>query len=100
MKPAITNLLLMLGAIALIAGPLLLVRIPEGEEGWAGADAQAEGVIAALAPDYEPWFQPLFTPASGEVESMLFALQAALGAGGLGFLAGRLTAARRPPACS
>ncbi len=36
-----------------------------------------------------PWLEPLFEP-SGEVESGLFALQAALGAGLLGYVLGRL----------
>lgn len=60
------------------------------EEPFAGADAQAEGVIGELDADYEPWFAPLFEPASGEIESGLFAVQA--GAGGLlfGYVLGRL----------
>ncbi|PCR06210.1 cobalt ABC transporter substrate-binding protein CbiN, partial [Klebsiella pneumoniae] len=24
-----------------------------------------------MAPDYQPWFQPLYEPASGEIESLL-----------------------------
>ena len=44
-----------------------------------------------LNPDYEPWFEPILEPASGEVESLLFALQAAIGAGVVGFVLGRLT---------
>ena len=35
--------------------------------------------ISQLAPDYQPWFSPLFEPASGEVESLLFTLQGCLG---------------------
>jgi cobalt/nickel transport protein len=97
-KPATTNALLFAGAVALIVGPLLLVRIPEGEEGWGGADDQAKEAITALAPGYTPWFSPLFEPASGEIASMLFALQAAIGAGVIGFVAGRLTVRNRQPA--
>ena len=41
--------------------------------------------------DYEPWFEPILEPASGEVESLLFALQAAIGAGVVGFVLGRIT---------
>nr|VXZ92710.1 Energy-coupling factor transporter probable substrate-capture protein CbiN [Klebsiella pneumoniae] len=33
-----------------------------------------------VAPDYQPWFQPLYEPASGEIESLLFTLQGSLGA--------------------
>ena len=49
-------------------------------------------MILQTHPDYEPWFQPILEPASGEIESLLFALQAAAGAGVLGFALGRLTA--------
>ena len=41
------------------------------------------------------WFEPLSEPASGEVESLLFALQAALGSGVVCFVLGRITA-RKP----
>lgn len=89
-----TDLLLLAAVIVLFAIPFALVEPPEGGEAWAGADAQAEGVIGALAPDYQPWIAPLFEPPSGEIESLLFALQAAIGAGILGFVAGRLSRPR------
>jgi ABC-type cobalt transport system, periplasmic component len=38
-----------------------------------------------------PWFEPILEPASGEVESLLVALQAAIGAGMVGFVLGRIT---------
>ena len=88
------NLLLLLLAVLFVALPLYLVPAPEagpdGEapEAFAGADGKAQEAIIALAPDYEPWFSPLFEPPGGEVESLLFALQAALGAGFLGFWLG------------
>ena len=57
-------------------------------EAFAGTDA---AVTAMLEEDgVEPWFGPLFEPGSGEIESGLFALQAALGAGVLGFALGNL----------
>ena len=37
---------------------------------------------------YQPWFEPLWTPPSKEIESLLFSLQAALGAGLLGYYVG------------
>ena len=46
-------------------------------------------------PDYQPWFEPFFQPESGEVESGLFALQAALGGSVLGFAIGALWGRRR-----
>mgnify|MGYP000516334735 CR=1 FL=1 len=62
---------------------------PSGEITY--RSGQAEEVILELQPDYEPWFEPILEPASGEVESLLFALQAAIGAGVVGFVLGRIT---------
>ena len=81
------NLILIVLAVAIAALPLWL--LPNAEFG--GADGQAEEVILELDPDYEPWFAPILEPASGEVESLLFALQAAVGAGIVGFVLGRIT---------
>ena len=77
------NWLLAGAVVALAVIPLIFVR---GE--YAGADAQAEGAIKDLNANYEPWFNPFFEPPSGEVESLLFASQAALGAGVIGFVIG------------
>lgn len=60
----------------------------EKAEAFAGADGKAQEAIGTLAPDYVPWFAPLLEPAGGEVESLLFALQAALGAGVIGYWLG------------
>ena len=84
------NLILIVLTVLLAAIPLWL--LPNAEFG--GADGQAEGVIQGLNPDYEPWFVLILEPASGEIESLLFALQAAVGAGVVGFVLGRIT--RRP----
>ncbi|WP_297208770.1 energy-coupling factor ABC transporter substrate-binding protein [uncultured Flavonifractor sp.] len=81
------NLILILLVVLLAAIPLWLLRGAE----FGGADGEAEVAIAQLNPDYEPWFEPVLEPASGEVESMLFALQAAIGAGVVGFVLGRVT---------
>ena len=70
------NLILIVLVVLLAALPLWL--LPNAEFG--GADGQAEEAILELQPDYEPWFEPILEPASGEVESLLFALQAASGA--------------------
>jgi cobalt/nickel transport protein len=48
---------------------------------FGGADGQAEAAIAEISPGYEPWFESIWEPPSSEVESLLFALQAALGTG-------------------
>lgn len=82
------NILLIAVTIAIVVAPLIFVKDAE----FAGADGLAGDAIAEIAPDYEPWFNSLFEPASGEIESLLFASQAALGAGVCGFILGRMTA--------
>ena len=80
--------------LALIAALFVLALYlgrPTGDaEGFGGTDAAATEQIEADHPGYRPWFEPLYAPSGGEVESGLFALQAALGAGGLGFVLGAL----------
>lgn len=81
--------IVMLVALAvLVVVPLLIHRPTGDEEIFGGSDGQAQDEITRIAPDYEPWFEPLFEPPSGEVESMFFTLQAALGAGFIGFYLG------------
>ena len=88
------NILLILAVIVLALIPLWIVEKPAaGPDGEAvaifgGADDQAKNLIGEIRPDYEPWFEPLIEPASGEIASMLFALQAALGAGFIGYYVG------------
>lgn len=86
------NLLLAALVIALAVVPLMTLKHAE----FGGADGQAEEAITELHPDYKPWFAPFWEPPGGEVESLLFALQAALGAGVLGYGLGYLRASRQP----
>jgi cobalt/nickel transport protein len=93
------NVVLLLAVVALFAVPLGLrlnaADAPEGES-YAGTDSTAVEMISEIDPGYESWFSPWFEPSSGEIESGLFALQAALGAGAFGFAMGRLSGRRRP----
>ena len=75
--------LLIVLAIALVVIPLVFIA---GEYG--GADDAAGDVIEENNPDYEPWFDSIFEPKSGEIESLLFALQAAIGAIVIGYFFG------------
>ena len=84
MKKTTRNALLIIFIIIMIVTPLIFVKDAE----FAGADGQAEEVIGEINPDYEPWFSPIFEPASGEIESLLFSLQAAIGAGIIGYFFG------------
>lgn len=73
----VKNLVLLVLALALIFLPLALQR----EAGFEGADGQAEKIIAEIKPGYLPWLESVWEPPSAEVESFLFALQAAVGSG-------------------
>lgn len=84
--------MLIAAAAVIIAAPLVVPGL-EGE--FKGTDDQASEIIAEARPGYQPWATPLWKPPSGEVESLLFALQAALGAGVLGYVIGRRHASRR-----
>ncbi|MEG5031786.1 energy-coupling factor ABC transporter substrate-binding protein [Microcoleus sp. AT3-D2] len=77
------NWMLVIAVIVLAVIPLVFVR---GEYG--GADGEAQKAITEIQPDYQPWFNHFFEPASGEIESLLFATQAALGAGVIGYAVG------------
>ena len=78
------NWLLISGVVALALIPLLVVK--DGKFG--GADDQGKAAITKIDPNYKPWFESLIQPASGEIAGLLFAVQAALGAGVLGYAIG------------
>jgi cobalt/nickel transport protein len=79
--------LLLLIVVGLAAAPFFLY--PQGD--FAGADGLAEEMILEIAPSYQRWMEPLWEPPSSEVESLLFALQAAVGGAIIGFYLGRAT---------
>ena len=66
---------------------------PQSE--FAGADGQADALVEQLAPDYQPWAQPVIQPPGSETESLVFCLQAAIGSGIFCFGLGYFVAARR-----
>lgn len=88
-KRVMSNVILILLVVFITIIPFFVAK--NGEFG--GSDDQAEEAITQIDENYEPWFSPIFEPASGEIESLLFALQAAIGAGiigfGLGYLKGK-----------
>lgn len=92
------NRLIVAAVVFLSALPLWLVPhldigtagSPDGRPAkvFQGADDRARQAIGDIAPDYKPWFSPLLEPASAEIASLLFALQAAIGAGFIGYWLG------------
>ncbi|WP_226665313.1 energy-coupling factor ABC transporter substrate-binding protein [Metabacillus litoralis] len=78
------NFILFLFVIILATFPFFIQR----DTDFGGADGQAEEAITELAPSYEPWFKPFWSPPGGETESLLFSLQAAVGAIIIGYVIG------------
>lgn len=84
------TLAIVLLIICALLAVIPLATIKDSEFG--GADGAAEDIIAEINPEYEPWAESLLEPPGGETESLLFCLQAALGAGVIGFGFGYLIA--------
>jgi cobalt/nickel transport protein len=68
--------------VFLFAAPLIL--FPSASFG--GADSGAEQAISDSG--YVPWFTSIWTPPSSEIETLLFSLQAAIGALIIGYFIG------------
>ena len=88
-KNALIVVVLLVLCVVIAAIPLLTIHDSE----FGGADGQAEEAITENNPDYDPWAESILEPPGGETESLLFALQAAIGSGviffGLGYLVAR-----------
>lgn len=82
------NAILIVLAVVIAVMPLVLLK----HATFGGADDLAEAAINEIDPDYTPWFKSLIELPGSEVESLLFSVQAAIGAGVLGFIFGRMTA--------
>lgn len=73
----------------LIAFPLLFVsKLNFQNEPFSGTDTQAISLIKEIQPQYKPLMESLFEPPGKEIESLFFALQAAAGAGFIGYWLG------------
>lgn len=82
-KPII--LLVLVAIIAIL--PLAIYSGLGEDEGYFGGSDDAAGE-AIEETGYEPWFSSIWEPPSGEIESLLFALQAAIGAIIIGYVLG------------
>ncbi len=91
LKTSTKNWILLIITILLFVGPLVMNKNAE----YGGADGEAEAAITQINPDYEPWFSSFWEPPSGEIESLLFALQAALGAGVVAYYFGYMKGKRK-----
>jgi cobalt/nickel transport protein len=79
------NLLLIVICIVLIAIPLIVCT----NSNFGGADDEIQSKVVEVDSNYKPWAHYIWKPQSAEVESFLFALQAAIGAGFIGYYIGR-----------
>jgi cobalt/nickel transport protein len=77
------NWLIAIVVLILAFFPIFFIK---GE--YQGADDRAEAAIKSSNANYHPWFEPILKPASGEIENFLFATQAGLGAGTIGYIIG------------
>lgn len=73
--------------LVLIAITLTSLYIGRGSD-FGGTDVKGEEIISVINPTYEPWFESIIVLPSGEIESLLFSLQAAIGAGVIGYYIG------------
>ncbi|MDI6644459.1 MAG: energy-coupling factor ABC transporter substrate-binding protein [Methanobacteriaceae archaeon] len=81
------HIIMIIAIILIVVLPLMLFQGKGEDEGYfGGADGVAADAITESG--YEPWFEPLWEPPSGELESLLFATQAAIGAGIIGYFLG------------
>lgn len=78
--------LLALVAIIVILPLAMYSGMGEDEGYFGGADDAAGPVIEETG--YQPWFTSIWEPPSGEIESLLFAVQAAIGAIIIGYVLG------------
>ncbi|HIP16798.1 MAG TPA: energy-coupling factor ABC transporter substrate-binding protein [Methanothermococcus okinawensis] len=83
------HIIMILGVILLIIAPLIMYAGKGEKQGYfEGSDDIGGEAIEKMNPNYKPWFKPIWEPPSGEIESFLFALQAAIGAIIIGYFIG------------
>lgn len=85
-KQITQNVVLMLIVALIVIACLIFAKGAAFE----GTDTAAQNAVSQTDPNYKPWAKPLFVPPSTEIESMLFALQAAIGSGVVCFCLGYL----------
>jgi cobalt/nickel transport protein len=80
-------IILLILVAAIIIFPLALYNGQGEEQGYfGGADDSASPAIEETG--YQPWFSSIWEPPSGEIASLLFATQAAIGAIIIGYVLG------------
>ena len=81
------NIILGIIVVIILVVPLVMYSgLGEDQGYFGGSDDQGSDGVSETG--YEPWFSPFWEPPSGEIESLLFALQAAIGAIIIGYFFG------------
>ncbi|GAY73648.1 energy-coupling factor ABC transporter substrate-binding protein [Lentilactobacillus kosonis] len=78
------NVILLVLVLALVIAPFIVAS--NGKFG--GSDDQGTEQIFKNDPHYKVWAHPLWTPPSGEIESLLFTVQGSLGTGIIAYVIG------------
>lgn len=83
------NIILLLLVIVILVAPMIMYYGHGEDDGmFGGSDDKGADVIGELDHSYKPWFESVWEPPSGEVESLLFAVQAAIGSIIIGYAFG------------
>jgi cobalt/nickel transport protein len=80
-------IILLILVVAIVIFPLALYNGKGESQGYfGGSDDQGPAYISSTG--YIPWFHSIWTPPSQEIESLLFAVQAGIGALIIGYVLG------------
>ena len=75
---------MLFGVIILALAPLLVLQ---GKQ-FGATDSNNSTAIQEIQPGYKPWFDSVIKPSGAEVQTFLFATQAGIGAGIMGYILG------------
>ena len=81
------NIILALLVVVIVIAPMIMYSgLGEDQGYFGGSDDQGSDGVSETG--YQPWFSSFWEPPSGEIESLLFAVQAAIGAIIIGYFFG------------
>ena len=86
------HIIMLLIALLIVSIPLFIYN-GKDKGYFTGSDDKAS--LAIEETGYHPWFSSIWEPPSSEIESLLFALQAAIGALIIGYFLGYYTGKRK-----
>lgn len=82
-----TLIILAVICIVIFLAPLIMYNGHGEDDGYFGGADDAAGEAVEKS-GFKPWFSSIWEPPSGEIESLIFALQAAIGAIIIGYFFG------------